>query len=156
MSPNNTLWSGDANNNDNNIDNNNDSYYLRGCMPARKRTRIRQVRWCAGYVIRPRKCRPCRGWLYCPCTEQVRYPTLRSLEDTFLRGSARPRPCKLSATLVLATETEASVRGEQCASILGCPSICSATRSQGHPTASFGKISARKAIWDLEFSEHLL
>ena len=32
MSPNNTLWSGDANNNDNNINNNNDSYYLRGCI----------------------------------------------------------------------------------------------------------------------------
>ena len=27
---------------------------------------------------------------------------------------------------------------------------------QGHPTAIFGKISVRKAIWDLEFSEHLL
>ena len=29
----------------------------------------------------------------------------------------------LSITLVLATETEASVRGQQCGSILGCPSI---------------------------------
>ena len=27
---------------------------------------------------------------------------------------------------------------------------------QGHPTAIFGKISVRKTIWDLEFSEHLL
>ena len=27
---------------------------------------------------------------------------------------------------------------------------------QRHPTAIFGKISVRKAIWDLEFSEHLL
>ena len=27
---------------------------------------------------------------------------------------------------------------------------------QGHPTAIFGKISVRKMIWDLEFSEHLL
>ena len=31
------------------------NYYLRGCMPARKRTRIRRVRWCAGYVIRTLK-----------------------------------------------------------------------------------------------------
>ena len=28
--------------------------------------------------------------------------------------------------------------------------------NQGHPTAIFGKISVRKTIWDLEFSEHLL
>ena len=27
---------------------------------------------------------------------------------------------------------------------------------QGHPTTIFGKISVRKTIWDLEFSEHLL
>ena len=27
---------------------------------------------------------------------------------------------------------------------------------QGHPTAIFGKISVRKTIWELEFSEHLL
>ena len=27
---------------------------------------------------------------------------------------------------------------------------------QGHPTAIFGKISVRKAIWEPEFSEHLL
>ena len=27
---------------------------------------------------------------------------------------------------------------------------------QGHPTAIFGKISVRKTIWDLEFSEYLL
>ena len=30
------------------------------------------------------------------------------------------------------------------------------TKIQGHPTAIFGKISVRKTIWDLEFSEHLL
>ena len=29
-------------------------------------------------------------------------------------------------------------------------------REQGHPTAIFGKISVRKTIWELEFSEHLL
>ena len=29
-------------------------------------------------------------------------------------------------------------------------------RKQGHPTAIFGKMSVRKTIWDLEFSEHLL
>ena len=28
--------------------------------------------------------------------------------------------------------------------------------TQEHPTAIFGKISVRKTIWDLEFSEHLL
>ena len=27
---------------------------------------------------------------------------------------------------------------------------------QGHPTTIFGKISVRKTIWNLEFSEHLL
>ena len=27
---------------------------------------------------------------------------------------------------------------------------------QGHPTTIFGRISVRKAIWDLEFSKHLL
>ena len=27
---------------------------------------------------------------------------------------------------------------------------------QGHPTSIFGKYLSRKAIWDLEFSEHLL
>ena len=27
---------------------------------------------------------------------------------------------------------------------------------QGHPTTIFGKISVRKTVWDLEFSEHLL
>ena len=28
--------------------------------------------------------------------------------------------------------------------------------TQGHPTTIFGKISVRKTIWELEFSEHLL
>jgi len=32
----------------------------------------------------------------------------------------------------------------------------SVTIQQGHPTTIFGKISVRKTIWDLEFSEHLL
>ena len=27
---------------------------------------------------------------------------------------------------------------------------------QEHPTTIYGKISVRKTIWDLEFSEHLL
>ena len=36
-------------------------------------------------------------------------------------------------------------------------SMITLTRSvQGHPTAIFGKISVRKTIWELEFSEHLL
>ena len=69
-------------------------------------------------------------WLCCPCIEQVRYPTSGSSEDTFLRDSARPGPCRHGATLVLATESEDSVRGEQCASVLGCPSICGAPRSK--------------------------
>ena len=30
------------------------------------------------------------------------------------------------------------------------------TFMRGHPTTIFGKISVRKTIWDLEFSEHLL
>ena len=34
--------------------------------------------------------------------------------------------------------------------------VQSAVIVQGHPTAIFGKISVRKTIWDLEFSEHLL
>ena len=77
-------------------------------MPARKRKQVRRVRWCVGYVVRPLKVSP-MSWL-------VVLPLHRT--STFLRGSARPRPCRLSATLVLATETEDSVRGEQCASIL--------------------------------------
>ena len=53
-----------------------------------------------------------------------------SPEDTFLRDSARPtRPCRLSATLVHATETEVSLRGEQGTSVLGRSSICGAPRS---------------------------
>ena len=48
----------------------------------------------------------------------------------FLRDSAKPRSCqRLGAALVPATETEASVRGERCASVLGCPPICGAPRS---------------------------
>ena len=35
-------------------------------------------------------------------------------------------------------------------------SLCRWYRSQGHPTAILGKISVRKTIRDLEFSEHLL
>ena len=35
--------------------------------------------------------------------------------------------------------------------------FCSTSSNyQGHPTAIFGKISVRKTIWELEFSEHLL
>ena len=52
-----------------------------------------------------------------------------SPEDTFLRDSARPRPCRLSATLVHATETEVSLRREQGTSVLGRSSICGAPRS---------------------------
>ena len=65
-------------------------------MPARKLKQVRRVRWCVGYVVRPLKVSP-MSWL-------VVLPLHRT--STFLRGSARPRPCRLSATLVLATETE--------------------------------------------------
>ena len=34
--------------------------------------------------------------------------------------------------------------------------LVSTFTSQGHPTVIFGKISVRKTIWELEFSEHLL
>ena len=37
-----------------------------------------------------------------------------------------------------------------------CIYNCLLQFSQGHPTTIFGKISVRKTIWDLEFSEHLL
>ena len=39
-----------------------------------------------------------------------------------------------------------------CVKCLGLYTICEV---QGHPTTIFGKISVRKTIWELEFSEHL-
>ena len=102
------------------------SYYVRGCMPTRKRTRTRRARWCAGYVVRLLKVSP-MSWLVVPPLQRTNtLPDITQLEDTFLRDFARLRPCRLSATLVFASETTASVRVQHWASILGCPSISEA------------------------------
>ena len=79
------------------------SYYLRGCMPARKRTRTRRARLCAGYVIRPLKVQKycsCLVWLYRPWT-QNKYITRHNaalkilffeiLQDLGLVDSVPPR-----------------------------------------------------------------
>ena len=74
---------------------------------CQKRIRIRRVRWCEGYVIRLLKVSSMSWLVVLLLHKSSMLPDIMQpwLQDTFLRGSARVRPCRLSATLVLNTKT---------------------------------------------------
>ena len=83
------------------------SYLPTRLYACQKRIRIRRVRWCEGYVIRLLKVSSMSWLVVLLLHKSSMLPDIMQpwLQDTFLRGSARVRPCRLSATLVLNTKT---------------------------------------------------
>ena len=62
-------------------------------------------------------------------------------------------PTGLIVSEIKTLKTEGTIKHKETLEVL---EMHSQYTPQGHPTAIFGKISDRKTIWDLEFSEHLL